>query len=119
MRFQRPVLPAVIGFAASVSLLGVAAGCGGSKQSSEPRATTEVTMARSYRFDPKRIEVEAGATVTWTNEDNFTHTVQVEGDEDHEVGRGDSVSITFDKPGTYRYVCTLHRQDMDGEVIVK
>lgn len=97
----------------------VAAGCAGSSESSEPVATTEVEMVKSYRFDPQAIEVEAGATVTWTNEDNFTHTVQVDGQEDHEVGRGESVSITFDTPGTYRYVCTLHSKDMNGEVIVE
>ena len=33
--------------------------------------------------------------------------------------RGESVSIRFDRPGTYRYVCTLHSHDMDGEVIVR
>ena len=64
-------------------------------------------------------EVDAGRTVTWANEDNFTHTVQVEGQEDHKVEQGESVEITFDEPGTYHYVCTLHSQDMDGEVIVK
>lgn len=97
----------------------IAAGCGGSGESSTPVATTEVTMAKSYRFDPKVIEIEAGQTVTWTNEDNFTHTVQIDGQDDREVGKGDSVSIEFDEPGTYHYVCTLHRQDMDGEVVVK
>jgi plastocyanin len=54
-----------------------------------------------------------------TNEDNFTHTVQVDGQEDHKVEPGGRVSLTFDEPGTYHYVCTLHRQDMDGEVIVR
>ncbi len=96
-----------------------AAGCGGAGESSKPAATTEVEMVKSYRFDPKTIEIEAGETVTWTNEDNFTHTVQVEGQEDHKVGQGESVEITFDEPGTYDYVCTLHSQDMDGTVIVK
>jgi plastocyanin len=95
-----------------------AAGCGGSG-TSEPVAATEVEMVKSYRFDPKVIEIEAGDSVTWTNEDNFTHTVQVEGKEDHKVGQGESVEIRFDKPGTYDYVCTLHSQDMDGTVIVK
>jgi plastocyanin len=107
------LLPAVV----VVAL--VAAGCAGSEESTTPVATTEVEMVKSYRFDPKVIEVEAGDTVSWTNEDNFTHTVQVDGQEDHEVGKGESVPITFDTPGTYRYVCTLHSQDMDGEVIVK
>jgi plastocyanin len=96
----------------------VAAGCGGTGDST-PVATTEVKMAKSYRFDPKTIEVDAGATVTWKNDDNFTHTVQVDGQDDHKVDRGDSVSIRFAKPGTYHYVCTLHSHDMDGTVIVK
>lgn len=95
-----------------------AAGCGGSG-TSEPVAATEVEMVKSYRFEPQVIEIEAGDTVTWTNEDNFTHTVQVEGQPDHEVEQGESVSIAFDEPGTYEYVCTLHRQDMDGTVIVR
>jgi plastocyanin len=97
----------------------VAAGCGGEGESSEPVAATEVEMVKSYRFDPKVIEIAAGDTVTWTNEDNFTHTVQVDGQEDHKVGKGESVEITFDEPGTYDYVCTLHSQDMDGTVIVR
>ena len=95
-----------------------AAGCGGSG-TSEPVVATEVEMVKSYRFDPKVIEIDAGDSVTWTNEDNFTHTVQVEGQGDHKVEQGESVSITFDEPGTYDYVCTLHSQDMDGTVIVK
>jgi plastocyanin len=101
-----------------LALILFAAGCG-SSSSTEPVATTEVQMAKSYRFDPKTIEIEAGDTVTWTNADNFTHTVQVDGQEDHKVERGESVSISFDTPGTYHYVCTLHKRDMDGEVIVK
>jgi plastocyanin len=97
----------------------VLAGCGGSDEPAAPVATTEVSMAKSYRFEPERIEIAAGDRVTWTNDDNFTHTVQVDDQEDHEVERGESVSIAFDEPGTYHYVCTLHRQDMDGEVIVR
>ena len=104
--------------ASSLATIVVAAGCGGSG-TSEPVATTEVAMAKSYRFDPKAIEIEAGDRVTWTNEDNFTHTVQVDGQEDHKVERGESVSIAFPQAGTYHYVCTLHSRDMEGEVIVR
>ena len=112
MSLRRFIVPAV-----AVGVL-VAAGCGGTG-AAEPVATTKVTMAKSYRFDPKAIVVEAGDTVTWTNDDNFTHTVEVDGGDDHKVDRGDSVSIAFDKPGTYHYICTLHSNDMDGTVIVK
>jgi plastocyanin len=114
MKHERVLLPAATALAAGL----LAAGCGGSAASA-PVATTEVAMAKSYRFDPGTIEIDAGQTVTWTNDDNFTHTVQVDGQEDHHVGRGESVSITFDAPGTYHYVCTLHRKDMDGDVIVQ
>jgi plastocyanin len=83
-----------------------------------PVATNQVDLPRSYRFAPEDITVQVGTTVTWTNNDNFTHTVKVDGEEDHKVGRGDSVSIKFDKPGSYHYVCTLHSKDMDGTVVV-
>jgi plastocyanin len=108
----------LVSAAALAAFAFVAASCGGTGNST-PVATTEVEMAKSYRFDPKTIEVHAGATVTWKNDDNFTHTVQVDGQDDHKVERGDSVSIRFEKPGTYHYLCTLHRHDMDGKVIVK
>jgi plastocyanin len=107
------LVPAAAALAATL----VAAGCG-STGSSTPVKTTDVSMAKSYRFDPKTIEVKVGDTVTWTNNDNFTHTVEVDGQSDHKVGRGDSVSIRFDKAGTYHYVCTLHSHDMHGTVIV-
>lgn len=110
---SRRLLPA-----AALAVLLVAAGCG-EGESSEPVATTEVSMAKSYVFEPKVVAVEAGQTVTWTNDDNFTHTVQVDGQEDHNVEQGERVSIRFDEPGTYHYVCTLHENDMDGEVIVE
>jgi plastocyanin len=114
---MRRFLVPVAGLAA-MSVIGLAAGCS-SGAASAPVATTEVTMAKSYRFEPKAIEIERGQSVTWTNDDNFTHTVKVDGQDDHRVEQGKSVSISFDKPGTYHYLCTLHSRDMDGEVIVK
>jgi len=107
------LLPAAAALAATL-----AAGCGGNGTSA-PVATTQVSMAKSYRFAPDTIKVHAGDTVTWTNHDNFTHTVRVEGEPDHKVGRGDSVAIRFAKAGTYHYECTLHSHDMHGTVIVQ
>lgn len=95
---MRPILLLLV-------LGGLLAGCGQSGEAAEPVRTTEVVMPKSYRFDPKAIQVDAGATVTWRNEDNFTHTVKVEGQDTREVERGQSISITFPKAGTYRYVC--------------
>lgn len=94
-------------------------GCGSGDEEAEPVATTHVSMARSYVFEPSAIVVDAGANVTFTNDDNFTHTVQVDGQADHRVDRGDAISIRFDRPGTYHYVCTLHEKDMSGKVVVR
>jgi plastocyanin len=95
-----------------------AAGCG-ARGLRTPVATSKVSLPKSYRFDPKAIAVKAGTPVTWTNEDNFTHTVKFEDGTDHKISPGQSVTIRFAKAGTFHYVCTLHPHDMQGEVIVK
>jgi plastocyanin len=95
-----------------------AAGCGGVGLG-QPVATNRVDLPKSYRFDPGVIVIKAGTSVTWTNHDNFSHTVKVEDGPDHKLSRGHSVTIRFPKAGTYHYVCTLHSQDMRGKVIVK
>ena len=102
----------------TLALAAAAAGCGGSGDST-PVATNHVTMVKSYRFDPEKVVVKPGDAVTWKNDDNFTHTVHVDGQDDHTVERGESVSITFPNAGTFHYVCRLHSHDMQGEVIVR
>ncbi|HEV7640973.1 MAG TPA: cupredoxin domain-containing protein [Gaiellaceae bacterium] len=102
--------------AAAVPVL--ATGCGG-VHLGKPVATNEVLLPRSYKFEPAAIVVKAGTSVTWRNDDNFSHTVKVEHGADHKLARGESVTIRFAKPGTYHYLCTLHSHDMRGEVIVE
>jgi len=94
--------------------------CGSARGSAGPVQTNEVTMPKSYRFSPETIEVAVRATVTWRNQDNFTHSVKLRdgGEPDHIVKPGESVSITFSRPGTYAYECSLHPQNMRGTVII-
>ena len=109
--------PAVV-LAVALAAILAAAGCGGGREQRarrDDRGRDGEELPVRPEDDPDR----CGRTVTWTNEDNFTHTVQVDGQEDHKVERGESVSVAFDEPGTYHYVCTLHSQDMEGEVIVR
>ena len=103
------------------ALAATAAGCGGSDPlESDPVATTQVTLPKSYLFDPPVIEVASGAEVTWKNDDSFTHTIRFDGDEETaELEPGDSHSREFPEPGTFHYVCTLHPRDMEGEVLVR
>jgi plastocyanin len=96
-------------------------GCGDiTSAESAPVKTDTVNLPPSYKFAPAAIEVEAGTTVTWTNNDHFTHSVKVDGldDEVHNIPKGESISITFDAPGEYNYICTYHPKDMKGKVYV-
>ncbi len=104
---------------AVVALLLVAVGCA-SSAAAKPVSTTHVEMPPSYRFDPTVIQVPVGATVTWHNADNFTHSVHLlDGSNVDKVAHpGDSISITFTRAGEYRYECSFHPQDMKGRVIV-
>jgi plastocyanin len=86
-------------------------------------ATDEV-VARNINFEPADIEVEAGTTVTWVNEDSVDHTVTSgpAGDPDGMFDEplqsdGDDVTVTFDEAGTFAYYCDLHRT-MIGTVTV-
>lgn len=78
-------------------------------------------------FDPNPIEINAGESVTWTNDDNEIHDVTSGSPEEENMGQEfasgilsprKSFSHTFDKPGTYEYLCSFH-ESMTGEVIVK
>ena len=101
---------------AMLALLPVA--CQEDSTSAEPVRTNQVDLPPSYRFEPKVIQVTAGTTVTWTNNDHFTHSVELDGEPDRQIKPGESVEITFDAPGEYDYLCTLHPHDMSGTVIV-
>jgi plastocyanin len=102
------------------ALAALAAGCGGADPlDSEPVTTTEVSLPKSYKFEPAVIEVEQGATVTWANDDSFTHTIRFDDeDETAELEPGDTFEREFTAAGAFHYICTLHPRDMEGEVRV-
>lgn len=108
--------------AAVVLAFGLVGGCAATSPSGSPVATTTVELPPSYKFTPAAIVVDAGATVTWTNEDHFTHSVQfLDGGlptEPAVMDPGASTTFTFDRAGVYRYQCHLHPQNMQGTVTV-
>jgi plastocyanin len=111
-----------VGTVLGALLLALAAsGCAsGGSSAGSPVATTTVDLPRSYRFAPAAIAVETGATVTWTNNDNFTHNVDLAEDDAAPLtmAPGESVTHTFDTAGTFAYTCSLHPNDMSGTVTV-
>jgi plastocyanin len=123
-------LTIVIGAVATTLLLSACGSRGGEGSASddapfevpgEPVATTEVSLPKSYRFEPAVIQIKAGDAVTWTNEDDFPHDVHLLNGSERTVDLpiGESGSITFDDPGTIYYECSIHPQQMHGKVIVR
>ena len=87
---------------------------------SVPVATNQVDLPRSYRFAPENITVPVDTTVTWTNNDNFTHSVRLlESGEVQMMKPGESVTHAFPGAGLFRYDCSLHPNDMQGSVLVE
>ena len=81
--------------------------------------TREVDLPKSYKYSPSVIEVEPGDVVTWTNHDDFPHTVRLkDSGVDKPIKVGGTAKIAFDEAGTYRYDCSLHPTQMQGTVIV-
>jgi plastocyanin len=69
------------------------------------------------RFLPASLTALVGQTVTWRNLDHATHTVSGGPLSSGRLVSGSSYAHTFEEPGTYAYLCTLHRT-MRGTVTV-
>ncbi len=76
---------------------------------------------QDYKFVEPLIKVKVGTTVTWTNKDGVRHNVAPDGDSDLPegklIGNNETYSYTFDKAGTFDYLCTPHPY-MKGTVVV-
>jgi plastocyanin len=107
------------------------AACGGGSgnQQAEPPTSdpgaTRVKVAL-FRYQPGTIQVPAGGSVTWHNDDAIVHTVtagvpgQPGRDFDKELAdKGATASVRFDRPGTFKYFCARHPEAMRGEVTVR
>ncbi len=79
-----------------------------------------------FKFDPSVLEVKTGTVVTWTNTQAGSHEIKSGTPDAPKDGpikgkldkKGDSFSITFDKPGEYPYFCDFHHR-MKGKIVVK
>ena len=112
--------------------------CSGSSSSSTPASPhkpgADVAIPL-LSFTPDTVSVKVGQTGTWTNGNDISH-VRVEGTYQVDKGtglrtsekddgsfslkvnkKGDVVSHTYDKAGTFTYFCTIHK-GMNGTVVV-
>lgn len=104
----------------TAAALALAACARGADRAAPPVAADRVDLPKSYRLAPTAITVPAGATVTWTNSDNFTHSIRLldDGGTVLVMRPGDSTHFAFTSPGLHRYDCSFHPHDMRGSVLV-
>lgn len=114
-------------------VLSLAAACLGAASAQTPAAAVAtspaaaradaappIVIARDFMFAPNTITVKAGSTVTWKNSDDEPHTVVSEMGlfRSGALDTNESFSFRFDKPGTYRYACSIHPR-MVGTIVVR
>jgi plastocyanin len=86
---------------------------GGANTSNAPvsvGSAAESIAIRNFAFAPGNLQVPVGATVTFTNYDDAPHSATAK-DGSWDTGilnKGESKTITFDKPGDYTYYCKVH-----------
>ena len=74
-------------------------------------ADATVTI-KNFDYSPMDVTIKSGETVTWKNLDGEPHTVvSTDGAfRSKALDENDSFSFKFDKPGIYKYVCSIHPQ---------
>jgi plastocyanin len=88
-----------------------------------PAAAQDGGEARIVDFDfsPRRLTVEAGTKVTWTNTGERPHTATDRGGtfDTRPIAPGASAEVTLSTPGTYFYFCRINPAKMNGVLTVE
>ncbi|MEM7641865.1 MAG: cupredoxin family copper-binding protein [Pseudomonadota bacterium] len=82
------------------------------------QAATHVVQIKGFTFQPARLEIAAGDSVTFVNADGSAHTATGRGFDTGRLARGQQASLTFDRPGSYDYICEVHPA-MRGRITVR
>ena len=84
------------------------------------RAADVEVKIDNFTFNPPRVVVKTGTTVTWENEDDIPHTATASKMQfkSKVLDTGQKFSFTFTTPGTYAYFCALHPH-MTGIIVVE
>lgn len=87
---------------------------------SAARAEDAKVKIDNFTFEPQKLTIKAGTTVTWKNEDDIPHTVTstTRTFKSKALDTDDSFSFTFTTPGTFEYFCSLHPH-MTATVVVE
>lgn len=108
-------------FAASLPLFAAAAAFVTHLSLAAAPASAVTVIQKDIAFHPGRVEIKAGGTVTFINEDPFGHNVYSDSPGgEFDIGRqqvGQKNVITFKHPGTFIAECRIHPK-MHLEIVV-
>ena len=118
-------------FALAAAVLFICSGCGSSYSTPTTPTTpsgggngTPVTIVggasalTTTAYSPSPVTIAVGGSVTWTNNDNTTHTSTGSTWNSGSIAPGGKYTATFSTAGTYTYHCTIH-PGMTGTVTVQ
>lgn len=83
------------------------------------QGTSASVNIQGFAFSPGTLQIPAGTTVTWTNNDQVAHTVTADDGsfDSGNIAPGGTYSMTFDTPGTISYHCAVH-PNMTASIVV-
>jgi plastocyanin len=88
---------------------------------SAPAQTADATVTiDNFTFEPQRLTVKTGTTVTWINQDDIPHALASNAKvfKSKALDTDDKFSFTFATPGVYDYFCSMHPH-MTGTILVE
>lgn len=82
-------------------------------------ATAHTVVIKDFAFTPTDIQIKAGDSITWINEDNARHSAtNLNGAFDTGLlGQGQKATMTFSGAGRFEYRCTPHAK-MRGTISI-
>lgn len=83
-------------------------------------STNTAVSIEDFAFTPDTVQIHAGDSVTWTNNDAVTHTVTSDDAafDSGNIAPGETFALDFQTAGTYTYHCDIHTS-MTGTVTVE
>ena len=81
---------------------------------SSAQAADATVVMKNFDYSPMDVTITAGSTVTWKNLDGEPHTVtSADGMfRSPALDENDTYQFKFDKPGVYKYLCSIHPKMM-------
>jgi plastocyanin len=104
---------AALGLAAASAALPIAA-------TMAQAATTHTVVIKDFAFTPANLQISAGDTVTWVNQDSTAHSAWESVNNAFDTGLlnpGQSASLTFASAGAFNYRCRPHG-NMRGTITI-